>query len=345
MAIADSIRWNFPAAMITRKIGPALAAGCAVVCKAPGETPFTALALAELAHRAGIPKGVVNILTALENTVKIGEILTTSPKVKKVSFTGSTNVGKILMKQSSSSLKKLSMELGGNAPFIVFDDADVDAAIAGALVSKFRSSGQTCVCANRIYVHEAIYEEFATKLVEKVNAFKVGHGFSEGITHGPLIHGRSVAKVEAHVKDALSKGAVLLTGGEKIPELGDNFYKPTVLRNMTPDMIIASEETFGPVAGLFSFKSEAEVVELANASDVGLAAYLYSKDLKRVHRVAETLETGMLGINTGLISDVASPFGGVKESGFGREGSMYGMGEYQTIKMMTFGGMGDELQG
>lgn len=330
--------------MITRKIGPALAAGCTVVCKAPGETPFTALALAELAHRAGIPKGVVNIITALDKTVQIGQVLTTSPRVKKVSFTGSTNVGKILMNQSSSTLKKLSMELGGNAPFIVFDDADLDAAVAGALVSKFRSSGQTCVCANRIYVHESVYDEFTDKLVQKVNGFTVGHGFSDGVTHGPLIHGRSVAKVEAHVKDAVSKGARLLTGGERVPSLGENFYKPTVLSNMTPDMAIATEETFGPVAGVFKFKSEADIVEQANHSEVGLAAYLFSKDLKRVHRVAEALEVGMVGVNTGLISDVASPFGGVKESGFGREGSMYGLGEYQTIKMVTFGGMGDALQ-
>lgn len=337
-------RWNFPAAMITRKIGPALAAGCTVVCKAPGETPFTALALAELAHRAGIPKGVVNIVTTLENTPEVGETLTTHAKVKKVSFTGSTGVGKLLMKQSSSTLKKLSMELGGNAPFIVFDDADVDAAVAGAIASKFRSSGQTCVCANRIYVQEGIYEEFVRKFVEKVNGFKVGHGFDEGVTHGPLIHDRAVSKVEAHVKDAVGKGAKLMVGGQKIPELGTHFFQPTVLRDMTVDMAIATEETFGPIAGLFPFKTEADVVSMANKSEVGLAGYFYASDLKRVYRVAESLEVGMVGVNTGIISDVAAPFGGVKESGFGREGSKYGVGEYQTTKMITFGDMGKPLQ-
>ncbi|TQS33407.1 hypothetical protein Golomagni_06250 [Golovinomyces magnicellulatus] len=336
--------WNFPAAMITRKIGPALAAGCTVVCKAPGETPFTALALAELAHRAGIPKGVVNIVTSLENTPEVGETLTTHPKVKKVSFTGSTGVGKLLMKQSSSTLKKLSLELGGNAPFIVFDDADVDAAVAGAIASKFRSSGQTCVCANRIYVQEGIYEEFTRKFVETVNGFKVGPGFGEGVTHGPLIHDRAVTKVDAHVHDAVSKGAKLLAGGQKIPELGSNFFQPTVLRDMTVDMAIATEETFGPIAGLFPFKTEADVVEMANKAEVGLAGYFFANDLKRVHRVAEALEVGMVGVNTGIISDVAAPFGGVKESGFGREGSKYGIAEYQITKMITFGDMGKPLQ-
>lgn len=330
--------------MITRKIGPALAAGCTVVCKAPGETPFTALALAELAHRAGIPKGVVNIVTTLENTPEVGKVITTHPKVKKVSFTGSTAVGKLLMNQSSSTLKKLSMELGGNAPFIVFDDADLDAAVDGAIASKFRSSGQTCVCANRIYVQEGVYEAFATKFVAKVNDFKVGHGFDEGVTHGPLIHGRAVSKVQAHVDDALAKGAKVLVGGQKIPDLGSNFFQPTVLRDMTVDMAVATEETFGPLAGLFPFKTEADVVAMANKTEVGLAGYFYSKDIQRVYRVAEALETGMVGVNTGIISDVASPFGGVKESGFGREGSKYGVGEYQTTKMVTFGGMGSPLQ-
>lgn len=330
--------------MITRKIGPALAAGCTVVCKAPGETPFTALALAELAHRAGIPKGVVNIVTTLENTPEVGKVITTHPKVKKVSFTGSTGVGKLLMNQSSSTLKKLSMELGGNAPFIVFDDADLDAAVDGAIASKFRSSGQTCVCANRIYVQEGVYEDFATRFVAKVNDFKVGHGFDEGVTHGPLIHGRAVSKVQAHVDDALAKGAKVMVGGQKIPDLGSNFFQPTVLRDMTVDMAVATEETFGPLAGLFPFKTEADVVAMANKTDVGLAGYFYSKDIQRVYRVAEALETGMVGVNTGIISDVASPFGGVKESGFGREGSKYGVGEYQTTKMVTFGGMGSPLQ-
>jgi succinate-semialdehyde dehydrogenase/glutarate-semialdehyde dehydrogenase len=300
--------WNFPAAMITRKIAPALAAGCTVVAKSPGETPFTANALAELAHRAGIPKGVVNIVTAQQNTVEVGEILTTHPTIKKVSFTGSTNVGKLLMKQASSTIKKVSWELGGNAPFIVFDDTkDVDAAVAGAIASKFRSSGQTCVCANRIYVQKGIYDEFARKFAEKVNGFKLGSGFEEGITHGPVIHERAVEKVEQHVRDAESKGAKVVAGGKKAAHLGANFYHPTVLTGMTKDMQLASEETFGPVAGLFPFETEEEVVELANRAEVGLAGYFFSSDVKRVFRVAEALEVGMVGVNTGIISDAASP--------------------------------------
>ncbi|RYO86642.1 hypothetical protein DL766_003536 [Monosporascus sp. MC13-8B] len=336
--------WNFPAAMITRKIGPALAAGCTTVCKAPGETPFTSLALAELAHRAGIPKGAVNVITALENTPAIGEALTTHPTIRKVSFTGSTGVGKLLMKQASSSLKKLSMELGGNAPFIVFDDADVDLAVTGAVASKFRSSGQTCVCANRIYVQKGIYDEFAQKFAEKVKEFKVGHGFDEGVTHGPLIHDRAVSKVDAHVRDAEKKGGKVIMGGQKIPDLGSNFYQPTVITGMTKDMSMAREETFGPVAGLFPFETEQEVVKLANAAEVGLAGYFFSRDLQRITRVAEALEVGMIGVNTGLISDPAAPFGGVKQSGFGREGSKYGIEEYLNIKTLTFGGMGKPLQ-
>ncbi|KAI1735917.1 Aldehyde/histidinol dehydrogenase [Xylaria scruposa] len=336
--------WNFPAAMITRKIGPALAAGCTTVCKAPGETPFTSLALAELAHRAGIPKGVVNVITSLKTTPEVGETLTTHPTVQKVSFTGSTGVGKLLMKQASSTLKILSMELGGNAPFIVFDDADVDAAVAGAIASKFRSSGQTCVCANRIYVQKGIYDEFAEKFAEKVKGFKVGHGFDEGVTHGPVIHDRAVSKVDAHVRDAEQKGGKVIVGGQKMPDLGSNFYQPTVITGMTKDMAIASEETFGPVAGLFRFDTEQEVVDLANAAEVGLAGYFFSRDLERINRVAENLEVGMVGVNTGLISDAAAPFGGVKQSGFGREGSKYGIEEYQHIKMITYGGMGKPLQ-
>lgn len=337
-------RWNFPAAMITRKIGPALAAGCTVVAKSPGETPFTALALAELAHRAGIPKGVVNIISALKNTAEVGEVLTTSPIVKKVSFTGSTGVGKLLMKQSSSTLKKLSFELGGNAPFIVFDDADLDAAVAGAIASKFRSSGQTCVCANRLYIQSGIYDKFAETFVARVREFKVGGGYTEGITHGPLIHDRAITKVEAHVRDAEKKGGKILVGGQKMPELGDNFFQPTVISGMTIDMDLASEETFGPVAGLFKFETEEEVVRLANNTEVGLAGYFFSKDIQRVTRVAEALEVGMVGVNTGLISDPAAPFGGVKESGFGREGSKYGVGEYQVTKMITYGGNDQPLQ-
>lgn len=336
--------WNFPAAMITRKMGPALAAGCTVVAKSPGETPFTAAAIAELSVRAGIPAGVINIVTALKNTPEVGEAITSSTTVKKVSFTGSTGVGKLLMKQSADTLKKLSFELGGNAPFIVYDDADLDVAVAGAVASKFRSSGQTCVCANRLYVQSGIYDKFADALAAKVKAFQVGHGYDEGVTHGPLIHDRAVNKVEAHVNDAVKHGAKVLVGGQKLPELGNNFYAPTVIRDMTSDMQLASEETFGPVAGLFKFETEDEVVKLANAAEVGLAGYFFSQDIQRCYRTAEALEVGMVGINTGLISDPAAPFGGVKESGFGREGSKYGIDEYMTIKMVTLGGMGKPLQ-
>lgn len=300
-------RWNFPAAMVTRKIGPALAAGCTVVAKSPGETPFTSLALAELAHRAGIPKGVVNFVTSLHNTPEVGEALTSSPTVKKVSFTGSTNVGKLLMQQSSDTLKKLSFELGGNAPFIVFDDADLESAVNGAIASKFRSSGQTCVCANRIYVQRGIYDEFASKFVDKVKNFKVGNGSAEGVTHGPLIHDHALSKTDLHVRDAESKGGKILVGGHKMPELGPNFYEPTVITEMHMKMQLATEETFGPVAGLFPFESEKDVVEMANSSDVGLAAYFFSKDIQRIYRIAEAIEVGMIGINTGLISDAAAP--------------------------------------
>lgn len=300
--------WNFPAAMITRKIGPALAAGCTVVVKSPGETPFTANALAELARRAGIPDGVVNVVTAAANTPEVGEAITTHPEVRKVSFTGSTNVGKLLMKQSASTVKKVSWELGGNAPFIVFDDVkDLDAAVAGAIASKFRSSGQTCVCANRIYVQKGIYEEFTKRFTEKVKAFKIGGGFGEGVTHGPVIHERAVAKVDQHVQDATSKGAKVAHGGQKLPELGSNFYDLTVLTGMKKGMLLASEETFGPVAGLFPFETEKEVVDLANSAEVGLAGYFFSGDVQRIFRVAEAIEVGMVGVNTGLISDVASP--------------------------------------
>ena len=336
--------WNFPAAMITRKIGPALAAGCTVVAKSPGETPFTAAALAELAHRAGIPKGVVNFVTALENTAEVGEAITTSDTVRKVSFTGSTRVGKLLMKQSADTLKKLSFELGGNAPFIVFDDADLDAAVTGALASKFRSSGQTCVCANRIYVQRGIYDDFCKKFADKVKDYKIGNGFEEGVTHGPVIHDRAVSKVDEHVQDAVQHGGKVLVGGQKLPDLGSNFYQLTVIRDMTAEMKIASEETFGPVAGLFPFDSEADVVKLANAAEVGLAGYFFAKDIQRVYRVAEALDVGMIGVNTGIISDTAAPFGGVKHSGFGREGSKYGIDEYVITKTITMGGNGQPLQ-
>lgn len=299
--------WNFPAAMITRKIGPALAAGCTVVAKSPGETPFTSLALAELAQRAGIPKGVVNVISSLANTVEVGAALTSSSTVRKVSFTGSTGVGKLLMKQSADTLKKLSFELGGNAPFIVFDDADLDSAVTGAIASKFRSSGQTCVCANRIYVQKSIYDKFASSFAEKVKNFKVGGGFDKGVTHGPLIHDRAISKVEAHVRDAEKKGGKVVVGGNKLTELGSNFFQPTVITGMNMDMQLASDETFGPVAGLFPFDTEKEVVDMANSAEVGLAGYFYSKDLQRVYRVAEALEVGMVGVNTGLISDPAAP--------------------------------------
>jgi succinate-semialdehyde dehydrogenase/glutarate-semialdehyde dehydrogenase len=336
--------WNFPAAMITRKIGPALAVGCTTVAKAPAETPFTSLAIAELAHRAGVPAGVVNVITTHANMAKVGEVMTTDPTIRKVSFTGSTGVGKLLMRQCSSTLKKLSLELGGNAPFIVFDDADLDIAVTGAIASKFRSSGQTCVCANRIFVQAGIYDEFAKRFAAKVKDFKVGNGFEEGITHGPLIHDRAVDKVEAHVRDAEKKGGKVVVGGNKMPELGPNFFQPTVITGMTTEMAMAEEETFGPVAGLFKFETEEEVVRIANSSEVGLAGYFFSRDIERVYRIAEHLEVGMVGVNTGLISDPAAPFGGVKESGFGREGSLYGVGEYMVTKMVTYGGMGKPLQ-
>lgn len=334
--------WNFPAAMLTRKIGPALAAGCTVVCKAPSETPFTALAMAELGKRAGVPDGVVNIVTTHEHTADVGKEICENEKVKKVSFTGSTNVGRLLMKQASGTLKKLSFELGGNAPLIVFEDADIDLAVAGTIASKFRSSGQTCVCANRIFVHSSLYESFVQKLTQKVSEFKLGSGFEEGVTHGPLIHARAVDKVAAHVEDAVKKGGKVLIGGKR-SDLGEHFYEPTVLRDMDPCMDLHAEETFGPIAGVFPFTSEKEVVALANSAEVGLAGYFYSKDISRIWRVAEALEVGMVGVNTGLISDVVAPFGGVKQSGFGREGSRLGIEEYQTVKSITVGGVG-ELQ-
>lgn len=299
--------WNFPAAMITRKVGPALAAGCTVVVKTPGETPYTSLALAELGRRAGVPDGVFNVVTCLENTPSVGKELCENPIVKKISFTGSTPVGKLLMQQCSSTLKKLSFELGGNAPFIVFDDADLDKAVDGAIASKFRSSGQTCVCANRIYVQKGIYQHFADKLAAKVAKFKVGGGYSDDTTHGPLIHEKAVSKVHGHVEDAQAKGATVLMGGQSIEELGPNFYGMTVLTGMKKDMKLHEEETFGPVAALFEFDTEEEVIDLANSSEVGLAGYFFSRDINRIWRVAEALEVGMVGVNTGLISDPAAP--------------------------------------
>lgn len=294
--------WNFPAAMITRKAAPAIAAGCTVVIKAPGETPLTSLALAELSKRAGLPDGVFNIVTTLKNTPAVGQVLTTHPIIKKVSFTGSTEVGKLLMKQSSSTLKKLSMELGGNAPFIVFDDADIEAAVEGAVASKFRSSGQTCVCANRIYVQKRIYHSFSEKLVAKVSAFKVGAGFDERTTHGPLISARAVEKVDGHVQDAVALGAKVLIGGQRQQNVdSENFYQPTILADVNVNMKISNEETFGPVAALFPFETEQEVIKLANSCEVGLAGYLFSQDIHRCWRVAEAIEVGMMGINTGKL--------------------------------------------
>ena len=331
--------------MITRKIGAALAAGNTVVAKSPGETPFTSGALAVLAERAGIPPGVVNFVSALDNTAEVGRELTSNPAVRKVSFTGSTAVGKLLMSQSSSTLKKVSFELGGNAPFIVFDDADLDTAIAGAIACKFRSSGQTCVCANRIFVQAGIYDAFAERLAEKVRDFKVGGGYSDGVTHGPLIHDRAVSKVEAHVADAKKHGAQVLQGGQNMPEIGSNFFQPTVLTDMKPEMQLFREETFGPLAGLFRFQTEKEVVDMANDAEVGLAGYFYSKDNARCWRVAEALEVGMVGINSGIVSDAAAPFGGVKQSGFGREGSRYGIEDYLIVKTLTLGGTTGALQG
>ncbi|KAF2019918.1 succinate-semialdehyde dehydrogenase [Aaosphaeria arxii CBS 175.79] len=328
--------WNFPAAMITRKAGPALAAGCSVVVKAPAEAPLTALALAELAHRAGIPKGVVNVITALDNTVAVGKVLTTNPIIKKVSFTGSTPVGKLLMQQSSSTLKKLSFELGGNAPFIVFEDADLDVALAGLIASKFRISGQTCVCANRILVHRNVYDKFISMTVEAVKQFRIGDGMAETTTHGPLIHGRAIAKVEEHVKDAVSKGARVVHGGKRL-DLGSNFFDITVLADMKPGMKVGVEETFGPVASFYPFDTEKEAIDMANDSEVGLAGYFFSKDSSRCWRVAEALEVGMVGVNVGAISDPAAPFGGVKQSGFGREGSKYGIDEFLVTKMIMTG--------
>ena len=328
--------WNFPAAMITRKVGPALAAGCPIVVKPAELTPFSAFALAVLAERAGVPKGVFSVITG--DSKSIGLEMTTNPVVRKVSFTGSTQVGRILMQQSASTIKKLSLELGGNAPFIVFDDADIDAAVEGAIASKYRNTGQTCVCANRLYVQDGIYDKFTAKLVEAVGKLKVGNGQESGVTQGPLIEEKAVLKVEQHIADALSKGARLMVGGQR-HELGHSFFQPTVLADVTANMQVATEETFGPLAPLFRFKTEDEVIAMANDTEFGLAAYFYSRDIGRVWRVAEALETGMVGVNTGLISNEIAPFGGVKQSGLGREGSVYGMDDYLVIKYICMGGI------
>ena len=328
--------WNFPLAMITRKVGPALAAGCTVVAKPASQTPFSALALAELAERAGVPKGVFNVITG--NSSEIGAELASNPVVKKLSFTGSTEIGRLLMAQCSSTIKKISLELGGNAPFIVFDDADLDAAVTGAIGSKYRNTGQTCVCTNRLLVQSAVYDAFAERLAAAVRSLRPACGFDPGATQGPLIDDRAVAKVEEHIRDAVARGASILTGGQR-HALGGRFFEPTVLTGVTPAMAIAREETFGPVAPLFRFETEAEAIALANDTEFGLAAYFYGRDIARVWRVAEALEYGMVGINTGLISTEVAPFGGVKQSGLGREGSKYGMDEYLEIKYLCFGGI------
>ncbi|WP_199542353.1 NADP-dependent succinate-semialdehyde dehydrogenase [Paraburkholderia kururiensis] len=328
--------WNFPAAMITRKVGPAMAAGCPIVVKPAEATPLSALALAVLAERAGVPKGVFSVVTG--DPKAIGGELTGNTTVRKLSFTGSTQVGRLLMAQCAPTVKKVSLELGGNAPFIVFDDADLDAAVAGAIASKYRNSGQTCVCTNRFYVHERVYDAFAAKLQEAVMQLKVGRGTEPGVVQGPLINEAAVLKVESHIEDALAKGARVLTGGKR-HALGHGFFEPTVLADVTPAMKVAREETFGPLAPLFRFSSDEEVIRLANDTEFGLASYFYSRDIGRVWRVAEALEYGMVGINTGLISNEVAPFGGVKQSGLGREGSHYGIDDYVVIKYLCMGGV------
>ncbi|HSH84539.1 MAG TPA: NADP-dependent succinate-semialdehyde dehydrogenase [Guyparkeria sp.] len=330
--------WNFPSAMITRKAGPALAAGCTMVLKPATQTPYSAFALCLLAERAGVPKGVLNVITGLSR--EIGAELTTNPTVRKMTFTGSTAVGKTLMKQCAETVKKLSLELGGNAPFIVFDDADLDQAVAGAIMSKYRNAGQTCVCANRILVQDGVYDAFADKLVSAVKQLKMGNGLEEGVTQGPLIDAAAVEKVEEHILDAVAKGAEVAAGGERPPTSG-TFFEPTVLVNVTTEMQIAREETFGPVAPLFRFKSEADAVQMANDTEFGLAGYFYSRDIGRVWRVAEAMECGIVGINTGIIATEVAPFGGVKESGLGREGSKYGIEDYLEIKYLCMGDIND----
>ncbi|MEX6504616.1 NAD-dependent succinate-semialdehyde dehydrogenase [Pseudomonas zhanjiangensis] len=334
--VAAITPWNFPAAMITRKVGPALAAGCPCIVKPAPETPFSALAMAALAEQAGIPAGIFNVVTG--DAVAIGGELTGSAEVRKLSFTGSTAIGKLLMAQCASTLKKVSLELGGNAPFIVFDDADLERAIEGALVAKYRNAGQTCVCVNRFLVQDGIYEAFVSRLAERVGQFKVGDGFEAGVTQGPLINERAVAKVEDHVQDALGKGARLLCGGER-HALGNGFFQPTVLADLTQEMKVAREETFGPLAAVFRFSDEAEAVRLANDTEFGLAAYCYTRDLGRAWRMSEALEYGMVGINEGLISTEVAPFGGIKSSGLGREGSKYGIEDYLEIKYTLMGGL------
>ncbi len=328
--------WNFPSSMITRKAAAALAAGCPIVVKPAPETPFSALALAVLAEEAGVPAGIFSVITG--DAQAIGQEMTSNPVVRKLSFTGSTEVGRLLYAQCAPTVKKLSLELGGNAPFIVFDDADLDAAVAGAMICKYRNTGQTCVCANRLYVQDGVYDEFAARLAKAVATLKVGNGMDEGVTQGPLIDTAALDKVQSHVADAVAKGGKVLTGG-KPHALGGTWFEPTILTDVNASMKLATEETFGPVAPLFRFKDDAEVIELANATEYGLAAYFYSRDISRVWRVAEALEYGMVGINVGVVSNPAAPFGGVKHSGLGREGSHYGLDDYMVIKYLCMGGI------
>jgi succinate-semialdehyde dehydrogenase/glutarate-semialdehyde dehydrogenase len=328
--------WNFPAAMITRKCAPALAAGCPVVIKPASQTPLTALALGVLAERAGFPKGVVNIVTG--NAKAIGGELATNPIVRKIGFTGSTEIGKLLMSQAAGTVKKISLELGGNAPFLVFDDADLDAAVEGAIASKYRNTGQTCVCANRLLVQDGVYDAFAAKLSAAVAKLKVGNGLEAGVTQGPLIDLKAVLKVEEHIADAVKKGARVVAGGRR-HALGGTFFEPTVLADVNPQMAVAREETFGPVAPLFRFSSETDAIAMANDTEFGLACYFYSRDIGRIWRVGEALEYGMVGVNTGIISTEVAPFGGVKESGIGREGSKYGIDEFLEVKYLCLGGI------
>ena len=334
--VAAITPWNFPSAMITRKAGPALAAGCTMVCKPATQTPYSALALAELAERAGIPKGVFNVVTG--SSAAIGGEMTGNPKVRKLTFTGSTDVGKKLMAQCAGTIKKLSLELGGNAPFIVFDDADLDAAVQGAIASKFRNTGQTCVCANRLLVQDGVYDAFSAKLAEAVGRLRVGDGLKGVTEQGPLIDAKAVAKVEEHIADAVRQGAAVLAGGRR-HALGGTFFEPTILTGVTPRMLVAREETFGPVAPLFRFDTEAEAIAMANDTEFGLAAYLYTRDLARSWRVSEAIEYGIVGLNTGIISTEVAPFGGVKESGTGREGSKYGILDYTELKYICVGGV------
>lgn len=334
--VAAITPWNFPNAMITRKAGPALAAGCAMVLKPASQTPFSAIALAVLAERADLPMELFSVLTG--SAAAIGGAMTASPDVRKITFTGSTEIGTQLMRQSADTIKKLGLELGGNAPFIVFDDADVDAAVEGALIAKFRNNGQTCVCANRIYVQDGVYDAFAEKLATALGTLKTGDGFTDGVTFGPLIDNAAVDKVEEHITDAVGKGARVIAGGKRHP-LGGTFFEPTILADVTKSMAVAREETFGPVAPLFRFKDEADVVAQANDTEFGLASYFYAKDMGRVWRVAEALEYGMVGVNTGLISTAEAPFGGIKQSGLGREGSRYGIEDFIEIKYVCLGGI------